>query len=425
MHPIQTSSRFRRDAGFTMIELLVSLAVLVVVLLGVLELFDFSSRISRVQTNVTDMQQSLRIAQQDAIRTIRMAGRGPLPLGLPPTGNALSLSDNVAAGTRIGGGGTPLVVAGTDVLAVRGVFESPIYQVNSARPGTFVLEYSSGVPVRGTVFIENLTPTAIPQELEDLRQAVEDEVREPLLLISPRDASIYAVVELDPSRSNVSDPARFQIGFLIEGGVRTTQYLAISRGGAFPAADLTSVAFVGILEEHRFYVREVPGEVAPNGTPEVVSLMSRARVYPGTNSPWGSDKVTDDEHLNWRIEVADNIVDLQVALAFDSPRGGGAITADDDDIGDDDRIFETENGDDDDWLFNDNQPVNPLQWANQQLYFVRLTTLARTDRRDPNYQSPELVRLENHDLTTSVLNSRTDRMFRYRPLQTLIDMRNL
>ena len=95
------------------------------------------------------------------------------------------------------------------------------------------------------------------------------------------------------------------------------------------------------------------------------------------------------------------------------------------DVGNDDRIFESADGRDDDWLFNDNQPVVPLDWAGQQLCFIRLTTLARTDRRDNWYQSPVLVRLENHDLTGSRFNNRTDRMFRYRPLETLIDMRNL
>lgn len=114
-----------------------------------------------------------------------------------------------------------------------------------------------------------------------------------------------------------------------------------------------------------------------------------------------------------------------MALAFDSPRGGGRMTDDDNSIGDDDRIFESEDGANDDWLYNDAQPVDPIQWASQQLYFIRLTTLGRTDRRDPGYQAPELVQLEDHDLTTSRFNNRTDRMFRYRPLQTLIDMRNL
>lgn len=80
-----------RSAGFTLVELSISMLVLVIVLLGTLSLFDFANRISSVQTNVADMQQSLRIAQQDAIRTVRMAGRGPIPLGQPPAGISVAV----------------------------------------------------------------------------------------------------------------------------------------------------------------------------------------------------------------------------------------------------------------------------------------------------------------------------------------------
>ena len=49
-----------RQAGFSLVELLVALAILVLILVGVLQLFDMHSRIARTQTNVADMQQSLR-----------------------------------------------------------------------------------------------------------------------------------------------------------------------------------------------------------------------------------------------------------------------------------------------------------------------------------------------------------------------------
>lgn len=422
---------FTRAAGFTLVEMSVSLLVLVVVLLGMLSLFDFANRISHVQTNVADMQQALRIAQQDAVRTIRMAGRGPLPLGLPPAGLAVSVRNNVGPGSRIGGAGTPAVLPSSDVLTVRGVFSSSIYQVNSSRPGSFSLTMKAGKPAAGQVIVESSTPTAIPQDLAALRTAVQSGTPEALLLVSPRDASIYAVVQLDPTTSNVGNPDSFTIGFTILGtggsDDYSDEYGLLSRGGAYPA-DLTSAAFVSILEEHRFYVRE-RFETAPNGTQDLVSRMSRARVFPNTEEPWrgpGDDPtIADADHDSWQQDVADNIVDLQVALAFDTPRGGGAMIDDDNDTGNDDRIFESADGLDDDWLYNDNQPVNPVQWANLQLYYIRLTTLARTDRRDAQYQSPQLVSLEDHDLTASRFNDRTDRMFRYRPLQTLIEMRNL
>jgi len=415
-------------AGFTVVELAVSMLVLTVVLLGTLSLFDFANRLAGVQTNVADMQQSLRIAQQDVIRTVRMAGRGPIPLGQPPAGTAAAVWDQVPVNTRIGGNGTPLVVAGTDVLTVRGVFSTPIYQVNSARPNAFAIQTVDG-GFTGTVTVADQTPTSIPQDLTPLRDAIASAAqnaarpRERILVVSARNPAIWAIVALDPLNSS-SAASQVTLGFTSV-PAETPAYFSLPTGSL---ADITSVAFVGILEEHRFYVRDL-SEVAPNGTTDVASRLSRARVFPGTDRPWrglGDDPAVGDlDHPSWSMDVADNILDFQVALAFDSPRGGGKISDDEDNTGNDDRIFESADGTNDDWLFNDNQPVDPTQWINQQLYFIRLTTLARTDRRDKWYQSPPLVKLENHDLAASRFNNRTDRMFRYRPLQTLIDMRNL
>ena len=57
---------------------------------------------------------------------------------------------------------------------------------------------------------------------------------------------------------------------------------------------------------------------------------------------------------------------------------------------------------------------------------MRLNTLARTDRRDKEFQSPELVRIENRAFdASSPFNSREDRMFRRRLLRTVVDVRNL
>ncbi len=423
----KSASLRRRAAGFTVVELAVSLLVMVVVMLGMLALFDFSNRLANVQTNVADMQQSQRIAQQDVVRMVRMAARGPIPLGLPPVGMSLSVRSQVPAGTRIGGSDTPEVLAGTDILTVRGVFGSSVYQVNSSNPAAFAV----GADLTGHIDIENLTPSSIPQDLQSLKDALDnarqdDRKCERLLLVSARNLDMWSIVALDPAGSTVTatsahlkftslpadDPAYFDLPAVPD--PRT----------------LSAVAFVGILEEHRFYVRQALPKTAPNGTQDLASQFSRARVFPGTDRPWrglGDDMgIGDDDHPSWKIDIADNIVDFQVGLAFDSPRGGGRFTDDDPDTtGDDDRIYESADGTDDDWLYNDTEDVDPVQWANLPLFFVRITTLARTDRRDKGYESLELDHLEDHDLATSRFNAGTDRMFRYRPLQTLVDMRNL
>ncbi len=411
------------ERGFTVAELAVSLLVTIVLILGVLALFDFSNRLSRVQTNVADMQQSLRVSLQDAVRMVRMAGRGGLPLGSVPTGTALAVRDNVPANTRIAGGATPLIVEGTDVVTVRGVFRNPIWQVNSANPASFNLLPTAVAPTRGTIQIATTTPTGIPQDLSALRALVLNPtpVPESLVLVSPRDATIYAVVELNAATSDVNtNPNLYTIGFTITGGSNTASYLPLSSGGGWPAA-LTNVSFVGILEEYRYYVRDIAGSDGPRFT--------RAQAFPGTQLPWRKDNnlvaQPNDTHPNWSQDIADNILDLQIALGFDTPQGGGAMTDDDNGTGNDDRIFEAADGQNDDWLYNDTQAFNAATWNGPPLYFVRFSVLARTDRRDPQYQAPLLAWIEDHNLSVSKHNLRDGRMYRRRVLETLIDMRNL
>ncbi len=59
---------------------------------------------------------------------------------------------------------------------------------------------------------------------------------------------------------------------------------------------------------------------------------------------------------------------------------------------------------------------------------MRLTTLARTDRRDRDYEAPLLTTVEDKDYGVTPFNefnTREERMFRRRLLRTVVDMRNL
>jgi type II secretory pathway pseudopilin PulG len=399
-----------RQSGFSLAELLVSLLVTSMVLVGTLTLLNFSSRVARVQGHVTDMQQSLRIAQYDLVRTVRMAGRGPLPAGNLPDGFAVAVRNNVPAGETLGGPGTPAVLAGTDVLTVRGVFDTPIYRVQPAAAGSFRLDGAGG----GTVTIQAQEPANVPQDLTHIRNAIAAGRPEALLLVSPENAGLYAVVELNPAAS-LAGPTQVTVGFRITGGVHTASYGTFSPAGpgTFPP-NLASVAFVGLLEEHRFYVRDERAQ-GPDGGPDLVPRLARARIYPGTNAPWAGTP------QSWRIDIADNILDLQVALGLDTPAGGCTVQADEANCS----IAETANGADDDWLYNSDQDAAGVGWAGLPLHYVRLTTLARTDRRDLKYQAPLLARLEDHGFAGSPLNDPRERLYRRRVLQTVIDMRNL
>jgi hypothetical protein len=405
-----------RESGFTIVEMAISLLVTVTVLLGVLALFDFSNKLTRVQTNVADMQQSLRTAQYDMVRLARMTGRGGLPMGSLPDGLAFSIRNNVAENERIGDPDSPLVLPETDVLTIRGIFSSSIYQIDAENPASLTLRGPAGAPIGGSLIIDSATPTGITQDLTAIREAIRlgnerGGNPEAILLVSSRDASVYTVVKLVPADSNAASADQVTLAFEV-----AAEYGRFSSEGpgVFPA-NMTSVAFAGILEEYRFYVREEHA-IPDDPSSEITSKLSRARTYPGTNTPYlvgGGD--------NMQVDIADNIIDLQVAFGMDTANGGCSLEANETTCS----IFESPDGEDDDWLYNDGSPADLATFSSAPLHYMRVTTLARTDRPDPKYRAPVIGRLEDHDYTDSRFNEDEDRMFRRRFLQTVIDMRNL
>ncbi len=284
-----------------------------------------------MQTNVADMQQSLRVAQYDSCALIRMAGRGGLPLGNLPTAGGGGRQQRGGRHAQIGDATPPKVVPGTDVLTVRGVFSTPIYQVKTADDAAFTLTPPVAPTGRHGPALDIKTPTGIPQDLTALKDAVDKQRPEALLLVGSQGSDVWAVVELDPSNSNVSNPNQFTIGFKMSAGTHTADYAKSSSAGpgVFPP-ELKAASFVGLLEEYRFYVRREHA-IAGDKTSDLAPKLSRARVYPGTR-PSGT---RDD--ANWRTDIADNIFDFQVALGLDTlakdPTAGacaaGTIRSDD------------------------------------------------------------------------------------------------
>jgi len=447
--PRQPRERRQAEAGFTLVEVLVALFVMAEMTLAILLLFDFSNKLSRVQTNIADMQQSLRVAQYDAVRLVRMTGRGGLPdtpLTATPanaqasatlSSPAFAVRDNVPNGAVIGAAGSPTVVQGTDVLTIRGVFSNPVYQVV---PSASAFTYNTATG-QGTITISTSVPTPqngtpIPQHLDALATAVQTSVPEALVLVSGTSDQIYAVVELDPASSNVANAATtgVTIAFRTTGGTRTAAYNALSPGGAFPATTMKSVATVGILEEYRIYVRSFSNN-PPSGTATdadkaaaLNSKLTRARMFPNSDDAYGSGNATANAP-NLSLDVADDVTDFQVALGFDTPQGGGSIS------GSTPPVNLVDTGDAaDDWLFNSKAdlPINLATWNNMPLYYIRLNTLVRTDRPDPKYLAPLLVGIEDRpyngaqsDSWSQAFNQGHSQMFRRRLLQTIVDMRNL
>jgi hypothetical protein len=361
------------------------------------------------------------------MRMVRMAGRGGLPKGLIPSGLALSVRNNVPESDdgqyiAVADGSSPKVVAGTDILTVRGAFSAPIYQVNPLGGG-LVLDNEDN-PTTGSIRLRNPhTTTGIPQDLAAMVDAVETEEHVALLLVSPIDT--WAVVEVDRAASEVTaDPNDITVAFnvgTVSGIDPKDGYLRLS--GGWPST-LGTVAHVALLEAWRYYVRE-ERPIAGDDSSDLIPRLVKARFYPNSELPHGDDP-------DFGNEVADNILDMQIALGIDTD-GNGLV---------DEGVPDGEAGlsrGDDDWLFNhgddtneDGELADDLKWnpigGSAPLYYVRLTTTARTDRRDFGYQAELLDQIQDRDFTVAPhneFNTLGERRFRRRTLDTIVDMRNL
>jgi hypothetical protein len=208
-----------------------------------------------------------------------------------------------------------------------------------------------------------------------------------------------------------------------------------------------TAALTCMLEEYRYYIRE-EHEIPGDATSPLRPRLTRARFEPGTENPYAGDP------QNYSLDLADGVFDLQVALGFDSDYPStaastpGSFDDDLDFIGDDDVIFEAAAGsgnrNHDDWLYNDpSDDPTDLQYRQHQftgrvgqpvvLYHVRVTTIARTQRPDPDYRAPDFDAtagsdlVEDHDYDQAPANqfkSDENRKYRRRMLTTIIDARN-
>ncbi len=435
----------RRAAGFTLLELLIAMAIMVLIMVGILDLFDRLNRLSRVQLNLTEMQQSLRVSQRELVRMTRMVGRGGLD-GLRTVngtvmtdgrilrGPAVEVRNNMpapAANRRaVQGQAATQAIQGTDVLIFRGVFTTPLYLVDILDPNTVTLNPPDVDGRTGTVRIDALTPTLIRQDFAPLIEAITSNVPEALLLIDAWNPSTYGVAQLNPATSVVAADS-ITIGFTTkdsDGDAKFYKSLSWDNGVATFPTFPRGIGFVGMLEEYRYYIREEYA-VSGDATTELLPRLSYARVFPATETAYRGDL------NNLRIDIADYIFDLQVALGFDSSADGVA----------DGKVTESATGADDDWLFNvadDQTKLGAAPWnTSMPLLNARITTMTRSAAPDPGFENHQpLAGLEDHDYSAgspyayNLVNGTTigpdgltvdARKYRRQILQTVVDFRNV
>lgn len=420
--------------GFSLVEVTVALFITAEVILAGLALFDFHNRLARVQTQITDMQQSMRVAQYELVRLTRMAGRGGFPAVVKGNWGAVSVRNNVGTSgvsdqVAISYSNTPLAVDGTDILQVTGVFSSTVYE---AQP-TLALLPAGSTPATATSgsFVICAYQGGIAQNLTPLINLINSEKAagqtDALILVSPRSDSVYAVVELLPGTSVVTgnqptcsaapawvttapNPNGIQVAFKITGDTLANAFQALSNtasAAGLPSA-MSAVLWVGVLEQYRYYVRQdyvVPGNNASTPAPH----LSRARMYPGTELPYQNNLA------NLTADVADNVLDLQVALGVDL-NGDGVIT-------EGNPPGSTTPSTTDEWLGN---VANDVLTPQSPLREVRITTLTKTANPDPAFQGPLIGNIEDHVYTSTMFpNTPTGRLYRNRLLQTVVGLRNL
>src|SRR5512141_260096 len=103
----------------TLIETLVTVAVLMAVMVGLYALLDSSNKLAKQETNVAEAQQSVRIGISEVTRVIRQGRVG----GLFVANAILPVANNSGAGGTLTdiSGTAHSIRAGTDVIGVRGI----------------------------------------------------------------------------------------------------------------------------------------------------------------------------------------------------------------------------------------------------------------------------------------------------------------
>jgi prepilin-type N-terminal cleavage/methylation domain-containing protein len=152
-------------SGFTLIEMLVAIAVFTILMIGLLNLLDSSTKVSKLEAALADTQENVRYATYHLMRTARMMGGSVMPFARAGgAGNAWvagEVHNNVGTTDTIFGA-TVSTMPGTDVLVLRGFFDvAPFFVAQTdVNPGAMVVTIREHTDPGGAAerVINDLTP---------------------------------------------------------------------------------------------------------------------------------------------------------------------------------------------------------------------------------------------------------------------------
>lgn len=101
-----TLRHLKTNTGFTLIEILIAMAISGVVLGGIYQAYTNQMRVNNTQSQVVDMQQNVRVAMYFMERDIRLSGFNPA--GTADVGINVATADSITLSWDLDGDGNPL-----------------------------------------------------------------------------------------------------------------------------------------------------------------------------------------------------------------------------------------------------------------------------------------------------------------------------
>jgi len=316
--------------GFTLIEMLVVIALLAIIMIGLLNLLDTSSKISVTEMSLADTQENVRFSAYHIMRTARMMGSSAMPYAANIGG-----SDRWMAGQLISNASTSAatpfgsvdVVTGSDVITLRGFFEVAPFFTDRTDLGasTITIRESDA----GEVINDNLNLVDV-SGLEGRG----------LFFMGRMDQGEYAVAQITGT-SAVTGTAPDRT-LTISFGAGSAQWSLLNPAGVSPPP-VFDVYRVGVMESYTYYV-----------DPDFTLQRMRADGSTGGSTPGASSE-----------PVAVNIGSLQVALGVDS-NADNQVDA---------------------WM----AAPTAAQIAGNRVIGMRITVLGRTSREVPDWTEPAAI----------------------------------
>lgn len=334
-----TKNSRRSEAGFSLVELLVSLVIIVVITTAALAMFDRSNRMAKVENSVSDAQQNARYASYQIVRYARMAGAGGLPSSTSNVQQGVTLSlgtssyhsgtagrhlvNNINSGTDdVFIGGSHHIRVGTDALHIRGVIDNPIYDLGTSSLAAGVLTIHACTKFTDPTATNDSSHPCYPNGQNDL-SFFSGGASTPTRLFMMSDAlgnvgiALIHSVDYKPTGDGTNKPTAALT-------LDTTNAYAnsLNQSGAFPVG-LTTPTRGGVLDDFVYFIDDGTSAAQTCGT-------SNQNTLPGPCHPelavaqWGAGttggcSITAEDPMNCATvtPIADDIEDLQIAYGVD------------------------------------------------------------------------------------------------------------